>query len=384
MVDAVMAVPPSVRHLEELETCRYVSLFHLLRCRDLSLISVWSPTFLELMVEKLTIWGEQLAADVSLGRPRPPGTNLSAKGEPIARAGRPMPERGEEIRAALREPDAASMNARLWPKLSVVSAWADGPSESHAGRLAALYPQAVLEPKGLMATEGITSIPYCSPSEADAETGCVLALTSHFLEFLPANDDTALPAHRLDQGGCYEVVLTTGGGLYRYRTGDQIEVVGFFDQCPRVKFLGKTDQVSDFFGEKLSESHVRSVVTQAIDEIGLAVRFALVALEDGSPPAYSLHLEAPADEHDLDQIARIVEDGLLANPHYRYCRDLGQLGALTINQIYGNGWELYVARRCREGMREGDIKPAFLSQSIGWLKWFSENSRATPRNEDPR
>lgn len=57
LVESIMAVPGSVRHLENMETCRYVTLFYLLRSRDLALISVWSPTFLELLVERLAEWG---------------------------------------------------------------------------------------------------------------------------------------------------------------------------------------------------------------------------------------------------------------------------------------------------------------------------------------
>ena len=38
------------------------------------------------------------------------------------------------------------------------------------------------------------------------------------------------------QGQSYELVLTTPGGLYRYRNGDVVEVVGFHEKCPVIQF----------------------------------------------------------------------------------------------------------------------------------------------------
>ena len=37
-------------------------------------------------------------------------------------------------------------------------------------------------------------------------------------------------------GGLYEIVLTTMGGLTRFRFGDVIKVVGFRNQLPLVEF----------------------------------------------------------------------------------------------------------------------------------------------------
>ncbi len=370
LVESIMAVPGSVRHLENMETCRYVTLFYLLRSRDLALISVWSPTFLELLVERLAEWGERLAADVAVGVPNPPRLCEPAEDHRT----RPMVGRSRAILAALKESDPASIHRRLWPRLAVISAWADGPSETYANRLAGLFPHAELQPKGLVATEGISSIPF----EAEDEEGSALTLTSHYLEFVAEGEAAGVPAHRLDRGGRYEVVLTTGGGLYRYLTGDLVEVVGFHDRCPRVRFIGKKDLVADRFGEKLSEPHVRMVVEGAIAREGLSFRFGLVALEEGHPPAYVLHLESEAGAGDMERVARLVERGLMENPHYAYCRALDQLSPLQIHAVKGDGWGRFVRRRVREGRREGEIKPTWLSRGSGWCETFAENGACFP------
>ena len=35
----------------------------------------------------------------------------------------------------------------------------------------------------------------------------------------------------------YEIVITNSSGFYRYRLGDIVEVVGFFNQVPLIDFL---------------------------------------------------------------------------------------------------------------------------------------------------
>ena len=88
-----------------------------------------------------------------------------------------------------------------------------------------------IQPKGLLATEGIISLPLWEcPAPA-------LAARSHFFEFaeLDAQSDPArrgaFPrrprlAHEVELGGRYRVALTTAGGLYRYLLGDEVQVVG--------------------------------------------------------------------------------------------------------------------------------------------------------------
>ena len=47
---------------------------------------------------------------------------------------------------------------RLWPRLDTVSAWADGVSRPYAKSLAQMLPHALLQPKGLLATESAVTI----------------------------------------------------------------------------------------------------------------------------------------------------------------------------------------------------------------------------------
>lgn len=59
-----MAVPSHVRFLSDMEAFRYATLLFLIRVRCLKLVSVWNPTFLSLLVERLPEWSGQLARDL--------------------------------------------------------------------------------------------------------------------------------------------------------------------------------------------------------------------------------------------------------------------------------------------------------------------------------
>lgn len=59
----VLAVPNRVSQLPSADAARYATLLHLLAAGDLSLISIWNPTFLTSLLSVLRPHGEQLVAD---------------------------------------------------------------------------------------------------------------------------------------------------------------------------------------------------------------------------------------------------------------------------------------------------------------------------------
>jgi hypothetical protein len=56
--------------------------------------------------------------------------------------------------------------------------------------------------------------------------------------------------------------------------------------------------------------------------------------------------------------------------HYRYCRELGQLGPLRIFRISAGANNAYLAECRRRGQRIGDIKPLALHRQDGWETVF--------------
>jgi hypothetical protein len=373
LIQSVLAVPPQVRFVEDMKAFRYITLLFLLRSRSLALISVWSPTFLTLLVSYLVDWWPQLVEDIGNGTLTVPASIAPHREENLRCLNRPDQRRAEEIQAAfLTGGSQSAIHARLWPCLRLISCWADAFAGQHVPEMIGLFPQARLQGKGLMATEGVVSFPLVR------HAGAVLAIRSHFFEFLPHDDSASgvirssspLLAHQLTLGGRYTVCLTTGGGLYRYELQDLVEVVGHTGMCPLIRFLGRETHVSDRFGEKLNECHVQQALDRLFQRHGVCPTFSMMACEEhGGRHAYTLFIEAQDQPDDvLLRLGLELEEALQQNYHYRYCRDLEQLDLLRVFRVEAAGLETYMEVSQAHGQRAGDIKPLALHRSGGWMR----------------
>lgn len=331
VIASLMAVPGSVARVEDLEVWRHVTCRHLLAADDLGLISVWSPTFLTLLMQHLTAHLRELLADLP-------------------------PRRAATIERALDRRGRLEGEA-LWPRLALISCWADGPSATFLRELREWFPRTPFQPKGLLATEGLVSFPLVG------HQGGVVSPTGHFLEFLDLAAPNAPPLllDELSPGGEYSPILTTAGGLYRYHLQDVVTCVGRLPggRMPFLRFERKLDCVTDLTGEKVDAAEAATAIERAARAEGVAYRFALLSPESGPPARYRLYLETDADDDALGRAARAVEAHLSGGHHYRYCRELGQLQPLAHARVR-DGWATWQAALVARGQRAGDIKPSFL------------------------
>ncbi|WP_420718366.1 GH3 auxin-responsive promoter family protein [Pyxidicoccus sp. MSG2] len=370
LLSRVFAVPGAVGALPDVERCRYVTLWHLVAREDLSLISVWNPSFLTLLMDALEWHGERLAEDLERGTCRPPEREVDAVRAVLSRMRfSPHPERAAALRSALRQ----GLQARaLWPRLSLLSMWTDAQAAHAVPAACRRFTGVEVQGKGLLATEGVVTLPlFDAPAP-------VLAVRSHFFEFLDAERPDTRPrlAHELERGHTYTVLLSTSGGLLRYRLGDLVRVEGFRHATPCLRFLGRADAVCDLVGEKLAATRVAAVLDATLPSLfgGTRPTFAMLAPEwhaAPEPPAYRLFLETAAPDARLAEAAAAVERALHEGHHYRYARELGQLGPVRAVRV-SEGARRYEARCISLGQRAGDIKPMDLHRQPGWSAWFSE------------
>ena len=277
------AVPPT--SITDVSQWLAFTIEHLRAARDLQLISVWSPTFL------------------------------------------------------LRLLDEAEFD---WPELKIISCWAHGTSKPYAEELGRRFPHARIEPKGLISTECIVTVPGVGLNPYG------------FFEFEPVGD-------------AFEVIATTASGLYRYRTGDLVHFVILSSEdgegpvaldgarsdtgpspsarlrmTPSIEFIGRAG-TCDLVGEKLTEPFV----ARCLEHIP-GIRFLKPNCN-----GYLLYAEASVD-------LEIVERKLCENPQYAYARNLGQLAPLRFMPLDRNA---YIHDQLARGARLGDIKPLALVRS---------------------
>ena len=350
LVEATFAAPSALRLATDPQAFRYATLLCLLRQPDLRLISVWHPSFLTLLLDALPAWWEELLEDVATGDCRRIPTEIRR----ILRRS-PQPDRLQTLRLA--NPAAPHT---FWPYLRVVSCWGDAQAALPCADLRKRLPRITIQAKGLLATEAFVSIPFHRHHP--------VAITSHFFEFVDENG-AVRRAHELRPGEPYKVVVTTAGGLWRYRLGDIVEVDGFVAATPSLRFLGRGSGVSDLCGEKLTEVFVTRAITSACASCNFAPAFAMLAPERDADGHwhYTIFLgeDAPAS------LLPALEAELRANPHYAICRDLGQLGPVRSFRSDAVTYDAFCKASTSQPRRLGDIKPQSLSTRIDWRETFA-------------
>ena len=335
LVRQAMAVPSSIRFANDTEGFWRLTLLALLRHRDLRLISIWHPSFVDLLIEAAAPAWRDLLDGVRTGG-NPWESTLSASARPAWRV-RPDPVRATEL--ARIGPYDWSL---WWPKLQVLSCWGEQAAETGWRALVRRLSHVLVQPKGLLATECVVTIPWRNEKP--------LAVTSHFFEFLDEHDEPRL-VHQLERGKRYEVVVTNGAGLWRYRLGDIVECSGHVGKTPSLQFVGRT-RVSDLRGEKLSEAFVADVLRHLWTGDDRPSFATLQARDHDGIAGYELLLPVGADSSDGELGSRL-DAALAANPHYALARRLGQLSPVTVVAVASDSWREHRGRI-------GDAKPRVL------------------------
>ncbi|MGH2495497.1 MAG: GH3 auxin-responsive promoter family protein [Ktedonobacteraceae bacterium] len=383
VLGSIMAVPSSLAQLKDMETFRYVTLRLLLQEQSLAWVSVWNPSFLTLLLEPLAANFTQLIEDMRHGTmfmssgidaPLRNAILLLCKANPARAAelasihkawqGKPFTEPGISGR---------TLYEAIWPRLRVISCWAHGNAAQAVPALKAYFPRAVIQPKGLLATEAFVSFPFKDDLSA-------LSLRSHFFEFEEIDEagPAIKPAHELQSGKRYSVIVTTGGGLYRYRLNDVIEVVDFYRQCPLIRFVGRQSKVVDICGEKLNEEFVRATVEDALKKHQLNAPFWMMAPQwpRDTRPFYTLFIQfepgTTRDEEQLQRLAHEIDVAMQQGYHYEYARRLEQLNSCRLFVIApeSDAFHTYLTVCTGLGQRLGDIKATALHAYQGWAEQF--------------
>lgn len=320
----LLIVPEWLGNVHDPEFVFYVTALRLLASKDLTLISIWNPTFFLSLMELMVQEKKSLLDDLRFGSFVKFETSISPK--ILKQLLVQDPNRAKELEEIM----SGEWNwKKIWPKLTRMSLWTDSLAQISFQKLQSKLPHLTFEPKGVIATEGMITIPFY---ERRADPRHLLAFVSHFFEFLDPEGKVYLP-HEVKEGFEYEVLLTTGGGLYRYRIGDRFLVTGKYQGVPELKFLGRNDDISDLVGEKLNEEFLRKELLPILQTYGLTNRNSFFR---GNLTEQKLYYELVIDEEicleEVLSLSELVETILHLNPHYEYARKMGQLDPMKLIQ----------------------------------------------------
>ncbi len=162
----------------------------------------------------------------------------------------------------------------FFPELALITCWHHAAAEAHLAALRDVWGDVPMRHAIYSATEGWMNIPL-----TDRHPSGVLAVDAVVAEFMDPSGATFF-AHELREPGRYEILLSSGAGLWRYRLGDEVDVTGFFEQpesgvgarqapelaapfarhAPELCFVQKTGNVLSLAHDMTTEAHVRRAV----------------------------------------------------------------------------------------------------------------------------
>lgn len=346
------AVPLALARLNAMESWRFWTAVCLAACADLSLISIWSPTFLHPLLDTLEQDTDRIAdAMLRPGRHAlPPG--LAAPLRALRVNARSQAER---LRTATVGGHLET--GVLWPELRRVSCWTHGAAAGQVPSLAKRLGEVTIEPKGLLSTEAAVSLPIHGDHDP------VAAVTSTFLE-LCLDDGRCLPLWAWREGDEGRMLITTRSGLWRYDSGDRVRITGFWKTTPCLIFLGRNGYSVDLCGEKLDETLVQERLPTNLDAF---------QAPDAGGRRYCLFLEAGQVTHvQAETLAERLDADLCEILHYRHAREMGQLAPVRAVRV--NGLMATVVQRGREerGTPVATVKIPVLDGDCGWLDYFAK------------
>ncbi|KAG9445033.1 hypothetical protein H6P81_016373 [Aristolochia fimbriata] len=146
-------------------------------------------------------------------------------------------------------------------------------------------------------------------------------------------------------GRYYELVATTFAGLYRYRIGDVLQVVGFHNRAPQFRFICRRNVILSIDNDKTNEEDLHKSVSAAkrlLEPYNLLLaEYTSYADTSTVPGHYVLFWEIAATSPDaaLPPEARVVEECCAAVEEsldyvYRRCRAFDKsVGPLEIRMV---------------------------------------------------
>lgn len=357
--------PPEILAIDDQQTAGYLHLLFALQERNLAFLS--SP-FPSAIVQLFGVLGRQwpeLVKDLADGRI---SSHLALDREQKASLERRLkanPLRAEELKRELSE-GMRGIAQRVWPRMSHISCVVGGSFNIYLDKLSYYIGSLPVFSSSYGATEALIGI-----ATRMNDVSYVITPRSAFFEFIPVEEcfDPHPATYELDRlkvGELYEVVITNYSGLYRYRMGDVIKVLGYSHQSPVIEFMYRRGQLLNVAAEKTSEQAVQQALALSINDVGAKLEDYTVTINlEGTAGHYLFYIELDEPEVNPFMAARmrnILEQRLEdANPRYLAGIRASQINPLDIRFVRAGGFLTLKQELLKRGGSVNQVKiPRFI------------------------
>lgn len=294
---------------------------------------------------------EQLCDDLESGVPSSEISDVLMRDSVTEVLGGPQPELSSRIRSICEEKNWGGIVCKLWPNVRYIRCVITGSMKQYYPKLKQYAGEVPVLSGDYFASECCVGInlDIMQPPET---TRFVLLPTAAYFEFLPfgldeTNDvgEETVDISGVEVGKMYEVVVTTYRGFYRYRLGDIVRVVSFYNSSPQVEYVMRApNSPSEIVTERdlmsameSFQSVLRNAMEAEITEFACFLDLTL------SPKEFKVYIEVREgcmflQEEKLEESVVIlkscspsIEDSL--GGLYMVQRKRGELGPLAVSIV---------------------------------------------------
>ena len=269
---------------------------------------------------------------------------------------------------------------RIWPKLIYIAS-VTGANFSIYDDMVNYYTGSIsIYSPAYASTEAMIGInPYIS------KIRYVIIPDTIFYEFIPVKESNkenpqTYCIDELKVGEKYEIIITSYAGFYRYRLGDVVKVVDYYNNSPEIEFLYRKNQALNMVSEKTTEDHLRESLSKTVKEFNLSL-VDYTTLEDNriTPGRYVFYLEF--NEEIPKSKIKFIENTLdkelqKANLAYGRFRKNNRLACLSINIVRRNTFDIIKRYLISKGVSKSQIKiPRVITNKKDILNILNDNSK---------
>ena len=339
--------PPEAYYIADLTDALYVQMVFALK--NPANVGVITSFFISTLLTTFNIlasqW-QQMVNDIQEGKLKP-----SLKLHPRERANLeeamdgPNPTRAGELRLIFESASASKFKKlvpQLWPSIDQVSVLCGGEFSHYIphlkyflGKNISLFSFMYVSSEGLL---GVNKWPY------EYMSAYALLTETNFYEFIPLDQaerptPQVLLMNEVKVGEHYEMVITTGEGLYRYRLGDIITIVEKSSEGPVIDVIGRNKMAINLSGCKLYAFQVNDAVSAFIDHRKnhpMDIDYLVSADTSLVPSRYIVWLECTSDDSYVSatEATAIIENHLKrVNLEYMGSVEDGIIGQLVVKLL---------------------------------------------------
>ncbi|KAK5844042.1 indole-3-acetic acid-amido synthetase GH3.10-like [Gossypium arboreum] len=259
-----------------------------------------------------------------------------------------LASRIEAICEGLQGSDWFGLVPKLWPNAKYVYSIMTGSMQHYLKKLRHYCGSLPLVSAEYGSTESWIGVNLDPSLEPEKVTFAVMPTFSYF-EFIPLYrqdqysgsgsvdfiEDDPVPLSQVKVGQEYEIVLTTFTGLYRYRLGDVVEVSGFHNETPKLKFICRRKLLLVVNIDKNTEKDLQLVVEKGSQLLSKhraeLVDFTSHAKLTHQPGHYVIYWEikGKVEERVLCECCREM-DASFVDPGYVVSRRTNSIGPLEL------------------------------------------------------